>query len=117
MSEFVTILEHRGRKIVFFNCRGMAPDQVAALFPEVTRTALENRINLICTDVTGSAADDAVKAAAADSTRAIQEAMGAMHSALVGIKGLQRIIAQAIVKDQYFAKTLDEALDHLAAQA
>jgi len=29
----------------------------------------------------------------------------------------KRIITQAIVKDQYFAKTLDDALDHLVAQA
>jgi len=117
MAEAVSIIEHQGRKIIFFDCRDMPPAQVAALFPEVTRAALEHRINLICTDVTGSSADDAVKAAAAASTKAIQEAMGAMHSALVGIKGLQRIIAQAIVKDQFFAKTMAEALDHLAAQA
>ena len=65
MSEFIQIIEHKGKKVIFFNCAGMDPDVAAGLFPEVTRTAIEHRINLVCSDVSNSSANDALKAAAA----------------------------------------------------
>lgn len=117
MSEFVQIIEHKGKKVVFFDCRDMHPDKAASLFPEVTETCIANRINLVFSDVTGGSASDTLKAAAAESVRAVTAALGSIHTALVGIKGIQRIIAQAVVKDQFFGKTREEALDHLVAKA
>ncbi|MBP1628786.1 MAG: hypothetical protein H6Q00_3261 [Holophagaceae bacterium] len=117
MSEFVQVIEHKGKKVVFFNCVGMNPDKAASLFPEVTQMCIANRINLVFSDVTDSSANDALKAAAVESTKAVAAALGSIHTALVGIKGIQRIIAQAVVKDQYFAKTREEALDHLVSKA
>ncbi|WP_005034088.1 hypothetical protein [Holophaga foetida] len=116
MSEFIQIIEHKGKKVIFFNCAGMDPDVAAGLFPEVTRTAIEHRINLVCSDVSNSSANDALKAAAAESVKAVTQSLGSIHTALVGLKGIQRIIAQAVVKDQYFAKTREEALEYLVGK-
>lgn len=116
MAECLTIIDHKGKKVILFDCRGMNSDQIAEQFPSYTQMAIENKINLAVSDTTGcTPPNDNMKKAAAESGEAVKAALGSQHLAMVGLKGMAKMIAQAMVKDQYFAKTLDDALDHLTA--
>jgi hypothetical protein len=47
----------------------------------------------------------------------IQSKLGKIHIALVGLSGVQKIIASAIDRDTHFASSMNEAFDWLAAKS
>jgi len=117
MSDRVQIVTHRGHKIVWVDNSGLKPAEIIALHPLVTRTMIEQKVNLICNDITNTTSDEGVKKSAQESNTQTTAVLGKTHSAIVGIRGIQKIIANAMVKDQYFASDKADALDWLVKQA
>ena len=116
MADRLQVITHKGRTILAVDYTGLTPQQIVELMPSVTRTAIDKRIPLIFSDVTGTYSSPDIKTAAAKSIEDSKAVLGPMHSAILGIHGIQKIIANAIVKDQFFAGSREEALDYLAKQ-
>ncbi|MBP1627941.1 MAG: hypothetical protein H6Q00_2416 [Holophagaceae bacterium] len=117
LSDRVQIITHRGHKIVFVDNTGLKPAEIIALHPILTKMAIDHKINLICNDVTNTTSDEGVKKSAQESIAATTSALGKIHSAIIGIRGIQKILANAMVRDQYFASDKEDALDWLVKQA
>ena len=114
MADRLQVITHKGRTILAVDYTGLTPQQIVELFPSVTRMSIEKKIPLIFTDVTGTYSSPEIKTAAAKSIQDTKAALGVLHSAILGIHGIQKLIANAIVKDQFFAGSREEALDWLA---
>jgi hypothetical protein len=75
--------------------------------------ALLTRINLVAMDITNTYTDKRIKEGSIESSNKIRAALGDQHIALVGIQGIQKIIANAINHNQHFAATREEAYEWL----
>jgi hypothetical protein len=62
-------------------------------------------------DITGTYSTPKVKETASNARQKANKQLGKVYSALIGISTIQRIIANAINKEQYFASNIDDAKD------
>ncbi|MBP1627942.1 MAG: hypothetical protein H6Q00_2417 [Holophagaceae bacterium] len=116
MSNRVQIITHKGKKIVFVDNSNLTPAEIIANFPIFSKLAIDNKIRLVCMDVTNTTTDDNIKKAGAETHAKMTAALGHTCSAIVGIRGIQKILANAMQKGQCFAETKEQALDWLVEQ-
>ena len=117
MSDRFQILTHKGHKILFGDFTGLKPAEIVAQITASTQPMIDQKINFLCNDVANTTSDDSIKKAAAESLAKVTAANGKVFSSIVGIRGIQKIIASAIVRDTYFASNREEAFDWLVSQA
>jgi len=117
MSSRAQVITHKGHKILFVDCAGLKPAEIVAEINGSTQPMIDQKINLLCNDVANTTTDDSIKKAAAESMAKVTAANGRVFSSIVGIRGIQKIIASAIARDTYFASSKEEAFDWLVSQA
>ncbi len=117
MLDRVKVITHKGKKVIFVDNSNLKPAEIIANFPIFLDLAISQKINLVCMDVTNTMTDDAIKQAGAENHAKMDAALGKHYSAIVGIRGIQKILANAMQKGQCFAATKEEALDWLVAQS
>lgn len=118
LSDRIKVIDYKGHKILCGDSSGLKPAEIVALLPEISRIMIEQKIFLIFQDVNNTTSDETVKKAAIESATKTATALGRpAYSAFIGIRGLQKIIANAALRGQYFASTREEALDWLVQQA
>jgi hypothetical protein len=116
MNEAVTILRHRGREVVFCDLAGKTSDAIVSIIGEATSVCIERGIRLVVLDTRNTRTNVQIREASIASIRAITEKVGKPYSALIGLTGLQRIVANAISRGQYFASSREAALDWVVGQ-
>jgi hypothetical protein len=117
MSNRIKILDYKGHKILLLDASNLKVEEIIALFPEYQQTGATNRIRLYLLDVTNTRSNDDIRKASSASIDYIKSKVGEIHVSLVGITGLQKIIASAIKRDSYFASSLEDGKDWLVKQA
>lgn len=113
----IRIITHRGHKIISVDTSGLKSADIATLLPILTKTAIDYNVNLICNNATNASLSFSTKRNAQDSIARARAAVGTVHSAIVGIRGIRKLLANALQKDHYFASNKEEALDWLVRQA
>jgi hypothetical protein len=113
MSDRIKILTHKGQKVLLLNASSLKPDEIIALFPEYQQTGAANKIHLYALDVSNTRSNDDIRKASTASIAYIKNQVGEIHVALVGITGIQKIIASAIERNSYFASNMEDALNWL----
>ncbi|WP_005037715.1 hypothetical protein [Holophaga foetida] len=116
MSSHVQVIIHKGHKILFADCSGLKPAEIVAEINGSTQVMIAQKINLLCNDISNTTSDDSIKRAAAESVAKVTAANGKIHSSIVGLRGIQKILANAIVRDTHFASSKEDALDWLVKQ-
>ncbi|WP_005035178.1 hypothetical protein [Holophaga foetida] len=118
MSDRVQVIQHKGVKIVVSDCRGYKPEQYCAQMKDVQRALIGGNIGLLFQDLTDTVANEEAKNAAKACEEAVSKARGKKtFSAMIGVTGIQKIIANAVEKGQYFASSREDALDWLVARS
>nr|WP_320134022.1 hypothetical protein [uncultured Holophaga sp.] len=116
MSERIQAITHKGKSIIIVDNSNLTPAQIVANFPLFSKLAIDRKIRRVCMDVTGTTTDESIKKAGAETHDKMNAALGHTYSAIVGIRGIQKILANAMQKGQCFAETREQALDWLAEQ-
>lgn len=117
MPAQIKILTHQGREIALFDCTGQKPENIAVMLPELARTMISRKINLLINDISNTTTDEKIKQAAMRCSTEVSAALGVpVHAAFLGIRGVQKIIAGAVAKGNFFASGLDEAQAWLIKQ-
>jgi hypothetical protein len=116
-KERIRVIEHKGHSILLLDFSGLNPDEIIGHFEELNRTAVLQKIRLLLLDVRNTYSNDKIKSASRESIRFIEERLGTVQIALVGLRRIQMIVANAINRDQYFAKDISDAMDWLAKRA
>ncbi|MDF1561599.1 MAG: hypothetical protein P1V51_01075 [Deltaproteobacteria bacterium] len=107
MSERVSTLVHEGKSILFIDLSGLRGEAMMPVLEEAKRRmqALGDEPLRVLTDVRDAYFTKETK----DFSRSLVRSDRNGRSALVGITGVQRIIASAIFRDNYYAKDLEDA--------
>jgi hypothetical protein len=113
MNERVQIIEYKNKKIILVDLSNLSIEEILNIFPIYTEMALSTRINLVAMDITNTYTDKRIKEESIESSNKVRAALGEQHIALVGIRGIQKIIANAINRNQHFAATREEAYEWL----
>lgn len=116
MNDRITVLEHKGNKILLADFSNLPPEKIVELIPQYTKIGLEQKISLYALDITDTITTEEIKDASRISIGSITAALGKIHVVLVGLRGIQKIIANAISKEQHFASTREEGYDWLVKQ-
>jgi hypothetical protein len=119
MTDRITWISHKGKKILYANYGGLAEQEYLAALEETQAEILKQPSGsntLLLTDMTDTHITPATRDKGKDMSVKIRAAGKATSPAIVGITGVQKIIAQAIKRDAYFAKSVAEAKEHLASQ-
>ena len=119
MSERVKWIEHKGLKILLDDYNDLPEAEFIAEIKETCKLIIESEDKVVfslanmtgvrITDVTRQAGQEIVDSA---------EAKGiTIYITMVGLSKIQRIIANAVVKDVYFAKDEEDAKEWLLRKA
>ncbi len=120
MSKYVQWIEHKGKKILFSNYSGLEGEEYLRAIDETKQELLKQPAGsrvLTLTDTSNSHATVATKDKAKEQQAAMKEKGIATQAALVGVSGWQKVIAQLIRRDVYFAQGIEDAKDWLVEQA
>ena len=116
MNERISKVTHKGKDIIVLDLSGLKPEAIVAIFPEFNVFVVKERCLRLLIDVTDTYTTPDIKAAGVASDAYVLGKVGKTMKALVGVKGMQRLLANAMAKDQYFASSRQDGLDHLAGQ-
>ena len=115
MERRVKLIEHRGRLIIYGDYSGLQQDDVLNEIEQLEKLSrkysrweilhLLNFTNCVMSSEARERADRMVKK--------LTEEGCTIRTACFGLKGLQRFIANAVKKDIYHAKSIDEAKNWL----
>jgi hypothetical protein len=114
MNDRISKITHKGKDIIVLDLSGLNPETIVATFPEFNDFVVKERCPRLLIDVSDTHTTPDIKAAGAASDAYLEGKVGKTMKALVGVKGMQRLLANAMVKDQYFASSRQDGLDHLA---
>jgi len=116
MNDRIKIIERSGFKILSVNMSDLSIPEVLSMYPEVNAIAIPQKIRLIMLDITNTRSTSEIKDKSKEAINELEAAVGTVYSALIGIRGIQKIIANAISRNQHFAENTDEAIDWLIQQ-
>ncbi|MBN1798541.1 MAG: hypothetical protein JW822_08180 [Spirochaetales bacterium] len=116
MSEQIKWIKHKGKKILVCDFSNYNEKQylagVDAMEKELLKQA-RGSFPLLIVDVTNSHMNQVTSDRGKQCAIAVQKAGITTLTAMVGITGVKRIIAQAISRDVYFAKDMESAKEWL----
>lgn len=113
MASRIKIVEHKGQKVLLLDASNLKPEEIVAMFPEYQQIGVANKIRLYALDVTNTRSNDDIRKGSKESIDFIQSRLGTVYIALIGISGIQKVIASAINRDTYFASSLEDACETL----
>jgi len=116
MADRIQIITHKGHRILSVDNSNLKSAEIVANFPTITKMSIDNKLLLTYMDVSNTTTDDAIKQAGGESHAKVQAALGQTYTGIVGIRGIQKILANAMAKGQCFATSREEALDWLVEQ-
>jgi hypothetical protein len=115
--ELVSIITYNGKRIVFMNAKDVKDEiELCANISKMADVAIKNNINLFLFEVTGTRTTPKVKDTIEKAAELNKKMLGKVHSALVGLSSIQRIIANVISRDQYFANDIEDAKKWLVSK-
>jgi hypothetical protein len=113
MEEKLTIIEHKGQKLLYANFAGLGENEILALFDQMKVLCIQHNIHLQIVNVSNTNTTPKIKETAITTRQEIANAIGTIYSSLVGLHLAQQIVANVISRDQYFASNLEDAKDWL----
>jgi hypothetical protein len=111
-------INHKGKRILFLNAAGLREAEYVVAQEELKQELLKERngalvlVDATKTEMTTRSTDKAKEVAAAGSAAGIPD----RPSAIVGLTGLQKAVAQLFGRGVHFANSIDEAKDWLAKE-
>jgi hypothetical protein len=119
MGERVNWIQHRGKKILFCTFTGLEETEYLAQVDEM-ENELEGQPSgsnvLMLIDVTNSRMTPATRDRGKQTVSVLEKAGVTTTTAMVGISGLQKIIASSISKDVHYGKDIESVKDWLVSQ-
>ena len=119
MSERVKWIEHQGLKILYEDFSNLPEDEFIKEIQKVDKAMIEsgdkdvfvlsNMVNVRMTDATKDAGQAVIDATKPHGIT--------IHTTMVGLSKIQRIIANAVIKDVYFARDEEDAKEWLLRKA
>lgn len=118
MEDRIKIITESNHKILFVDLSNLKIEQIVEQFPKMTDIAISDKINHFIIDITNTHTDDRIRKSAKEAFARYKESTTAKPvTAVVGIRGIQKIIANAVSRDQYFAKDYADAVRWVVGKA
>ena len=116
MNDRISKVVHKGREVVILDLSGLMPAEIVPIMLEFTEYVVEQRCTRHLVDITDTFITAEVEKAVAAARSSVSDRLGEIKSALVGARGVQMVLAGAIDKKQYLARSREDALNHLASE-
>ena len=116
MSERIQIIIHKGHEILCVDNSNLKSAETVENFINMQRMAIAHKINLHYMDISNTTADEVIKKAGIDASTACRAALGELHCAVVGARGIQKILGNAMNKGVHYSDSKEEGLDWLVKQ-
>lgn len=116
--ERVKTIQHNGVAIAFLDASGIVDiDEFCSLLIALTTVAIDQNINHILLDVSNAFMAPKVRETTKQEAEKAKKHLGKVHTAISGLNGMQRFIANLLNKEEYFGKDLEDAKNWLAGKA
>lgn len=108
-------IDHKGKKILLLDYSGLLEEK----FVEYIRKSVDFQLNevkdhvLVVCDVTGTRTTPKVAHASREASHTLQKKGIQQKLATIGLNRMQRLIANIIRSDMYFASSMEDALNWL----
>ena len=119
MAKYVQFITYKGKRILHTNAAGLEEAEFVVALEEMKQALVkEGEGTLALADVTGLKLTKAFVEKAKEVNAAIEKTPGwGRPSAIVGITGLQKAVAQLFSKGVYYASSIEEAKEWLVREA
>jgi len=119
MSERVKWIEHNGTKVLLSDCSKCDEQQYLEIVGEMEAELLKCQPGPswpLIVDVTDSTMTKTTSDRGKKTVVLLSQAGVMTRTAMVGVTGIKRVIAQAISKDVYFARSMEDALEFVTSE-
>jgi hypothetical protein len=115
--ERINIITHKGVRILALDGKNLKEDELCESIEKHSETAIANKINLMLLDVTNTRSTTKVKDVSFKSRKKMDDALGQCYSAIIGLSSLQRLVANTVNRDQYFATDMEDGKNWLVKKS
>lgn len=113
MNQRLSVIEHKGKKILITDLSGLREEQIISVLDTAKELIIKEKIRLQILDVTDTSTTKKIREESIQNIIETESKIGKCYNALVGLRLAQQIIANLISRDQYFAKSIDDAKEWL----
>lgn len=113
MDVKINLISEGDVQIVFSNFSGLKVEEIVEQFPKMEELAINNNVRNFILDISNTFSNNVIRQESKASIDRIKDKLGNILVVLIGVKGIQKIIANAISSDMYFAKDYDDAVNWL----
>jgi hypothetical protein len=111
-------IEHKGKRILHLDYSNLRGEEYVKAIEDSTTFQLKHEVStvLVLCDVTNTYTTDEIKEASVRSNQTVTDHGINQVLAIVGLRGIQRFIANLIKPGAYFAKDVEDAKEWLTSQ-
>jgi hypothetical protein len=113
----IKIINEQNCRMVYFDGKNLEEKEIMENTEKFTTLGIQNNINLFLLDVVGTRTTPKVRESSANSVKRTTAHFGKAYYALVGLSAVQRIIANVLTKDQFFAENVEDAKKWLVSRS
>ena len=117
MSIQTEIIEYENHKILFLDMAGKDEEEILWSHPSLKEGMVKNKIVLLLLDTTNTRTTEKIKESSVETIKYVEQHNGPTLTALIGLRGIQKMIANAITKGIYFAKDREDGCRWLVANS
>jgi len=116
MSERLRIIKHEDIDTLFIDISSLSVNDILEIHKKILDIAVSKKIGFFIIDISNTFTTPVVIDSSKELDKVINEKNGKSYTALLGISGLQKLIANVISRDMYFARDIEDAKRWLFVQ-
>ena len=117
MHEKMNINDELGIEVLFVDFSNLTEKEILEAFPLVTEMNISRELRYNIFDVSNTRTTSNIRDAAKKEIEAAEQVVGKIYRALVGVSGIEKMIAKIISKDVYFADDFEDAKRWIVEQS
>lgn len=113
MNKRLSIIQHKGKKIIYIDLEGLSEDEEVDILDEVKDIMINEKVRHSIVNAKNTVTSPQVKEKLSQVLSEIESKLGKIYNALLGLRLSQQIIANLLKRDQYFTSNIEDAKEWL----
>ena len=117
MNDRLRLINEGEIEMLFVDSSDLSPEEILSLLSKMRKLSLQKKIRYNILDLSNTRTSNDIKQQSQRNIQEIEAQIGKIYMALIGLKGLQKTIANAISSRNYFAVDYSDAVRWLQERA
>ncbi|MBN1410975.1 MAG: hypothetical protein JW969_09020 [Spirochaetales bacterium] len=117
MNERIKIIQRGGFRVISVDLSNLNEDEILQMQTKMLELSLRERVKYFLINIKNTHTTEKIKNGSIEIVKKIEAELGKSETVLLGLTGIQKLIANLISKDIYFAKDEEDGMRWLSEKS